>query len=201
MLDASAIFAQLRRRTDTRPLRALFGPHGANLLTRVLAVAEVEEGGGFFAPLPPRRRPAKNRLRWIIAVRGGGYLPAIGATAADCRATWAEEALFGPDVVDLVACDGALERVTGRLIGIAPVLGAPQESEASFDVPVRVHLTPWSWLRAFGDGVLPIGSEIEVQTWLRACSGGLVAENVAHGEALMKKMRREVPALPPVLVR
>ena len=51
-----------------------------------------------------------------------------------------------------------------------------------------------------GRAVLPVGTEEETQHYLLSCGHGVVANDVAHGEALLRKMTRQLPAVPPVLV-
>ena len=177
----------------------VFGPMGKYLLG-VLGLADVTETDGLFEL--SRRRPSNASRRWIIAVRGGASElteEPTGMLDPAWRSMPRLEALIGPDIIDLVACSQDLSRVTARLYGTAAVLGQPQEARRA-DAPVRVFATPWQWLRSGGSGVLPVGTEEETQHYLLSCERGVIGNNVAHGEALLPMMRRQLPAIPPVLV-
>lgn len=111
-------------------------------------------------------------------------------------AAW--NALHG-DIVDLVAVDARMQRPTSRLHALAPVLGSPQDPTYA-DRPVRVFATVSGWISGGFAGVVLIGSRAEQQNWLRACEAGIIADDLPHADALLLKMRREVPALPKLLV-
>ena len=177
----------------------VFGPAGRMLLG-VLGAADVTETDGLFEL--SRRRPSNASRRWIIAVRDGRSdltEEPTGLLDPAWRSVPRFEALHGPDIIDLVACAPDLSRVTARLHGTAAVLGQPQEGWWA-DAPVRVFATPWQWLVSGGAGVLPIGTEEETQHYLLSCERGVVGNNVAHGEALLRKMLRPTHFVPPVLV-
>ena len=179
--------------------RSVFGPVGP-CLSGVLGVADVTGSDGLFEL--SRRRPSNASRHWIIAVRDGrseATEAPTGLLDPAWRSEFPLEALFGPDVIDLVACSHDLRRVVARLTGTAPVLGQPQEPGRT-DKPVRVVATPWQWLMHAGRAVLPVGTEEETRHYLLNCGHGVVANDVAHGEALLRKMARQLPAIPPVLV-
>ena len=169
-------------------LAEMFGPREADLFMLIAVWAPVIENAGYFEPHPNPAHAGKRDWRWIIAAR-------MGVADYSPRAFDVRNALYGRDVYDLVACTPDLSRVTGRLLGLIDVLGYPFESDWA-DAPVRVHATPLGWLRARCRGIVPVGSEIAVQDWLRHCAPGLIGDSAAHCEALLMKMRRELPPLP-----
>nr|WP_294566978.1 hypothetical protein [uncultured Rhodopila sp.] len=171
-------------------------------LSLVATIAPVIESSGYFQ-FDPTPKPAKASWRWIIAARCGIPLD------QDCRfyppllspdLDYAQQhALEGNDVLDLVACSQDLMRVTSRYTGLAAVVGWPTEPEWA-DQPVRIHETPLAWLLAQGRGVFLAGEAADQQSWLRACSAGIIASSITSGEAIKRKMQRPIPRLPRILV-
>jgi hypothetical protein len=154
-------------------------------------------GGGLFELLPDGMKPRKRDWHWVLAARHG--LPYPDHSATGRVNSGALEARLGECIVDLVACPPDLSKPIARLYGAADVLGCPDAGWIAVD-PVRIHSTPLAWLASGCHGVVPVGDEIGVQSYLRDCRAGIIADNVAHGEALLMKMRRELPSLPKVLV-
>jgi hypothetical protein len=201
MTDASAVFfdmqARFYRQTFIAMQRLLNDDAMQVDLCSAMVVAPVMEASGLFE-LDPAPRPPKKAWRWIIPVR-------FGAWDDDCR--WGNsktnpmqrEALNGLYFDDLVACDPKALVVKSRLLGIAPVCGWPLDADMSPE-PVFVHETPLAWLLSLGSGVFLCGDPLEQQTWLRGCHAGITAGSLAMGEAIMRKMRRQIPALPEVKV-
>ena len=132
--------------------------------------------GHYFELMPDGCRPRKADWHWVLAARFGLL---AGDRPSDARRQAMWHATMGGLVMDLVACTPDLLRVRARLTGAATVLGYPPDSDMAVE-PVRVHATPLSWLRG--------------------CAPGVIADSVAHGEALLMKMQRPVPALPRILV-
>ena len=176
----------------------------ASDLGHILAPAPVVELDGRFV-LNAKPKPRKSDWRWIIAVRQGAATPADGLgdslawRAAKFPPGPSRESLFGQDILDLVACDADLARVTSRFLGATAVVGWPVEPTHAAE-PVRVFETPMAWLLARGAGVFLCGDDFEQATWLRACDAGIRTASVPLGLALQKKMQRPVVALPKVLV-
>jgi len=48
---------------------------------------------------------------------------------------------------------------------------------------------------------VPLGTPAEQQALLRELTGGLIADDLAHGRALEKLMRRDMPAPPPIFIK
>lgn len=175
---------------------------GAGILRQVLTLAPVVDQGDLFQLDPDlTRRAPVSRHRWLIAVRGwsaeqlegephdtvaANLSTAIGAAA---------RTLMGGDILDIVACDAKLSRVRGVFTAAADALGTIDEA-----APVRVVRTPLAWLRRVCDGVLPLGTAAQQQATLRACAGGIVCDDVEHGEAVQRLIRRPLPELPRVMV-
>lgn len=147
--------------------------------------APVRFHGDLFDLLADGERPRKADWHWVLCAHFPDPLRA-SRTDATC-------------VLDFAACSPDLLHVRARLHGSASVLGCPPEPWLS-QSPVRVNATPLSWLRGRCAGVLPIGTESDTQTYLRDCRHGIVADSLPHAEALLKKMRRDVPALPKLMV-
>ena len=169
----------------------------------VLAIAPVPEADGMFdidtAPKPP-----KKSWRWSIAARWGAshkprYRLRPRGFIADGLTHDQREALKGHYVEDLIACDPALLTVTARYACDSAVCGAPAHPGHA-EGPVFAHETPLAWLMSRGSGVFLCGDQAEQQAWLRGCTAGLTTATVAMGEAILKKMRRPIPALPQVRV-
>lgn len=163
-------------------------------LRMITGVAPVIESGGFFE-IDPAPRPPKKSWRWLIAVRYGQCPTIVMPHLTEAQ----RHALAGWEIEDIVAVDPQLQTPTSRLRGLASVCGWPQEPYLTTE-PVHVHETPLSWLLARGSGVFLCGDAEQQQTWLRSCSSGITAGSVAMGEAIMKKMRRPIPALPEIRV-
>ena len=176
----------------------------AHDLGNVLAPAPVVELDGRFV-LNTKPRPRKSDWRWIIAVRQHATIPQDGYgdmlawRAGAIAAGPSRESLAGQDILDLVACDPGLTRVTSRFLAATPVVGWPVDPLHAHE-PVRVFETPIAWLLTRGAGVFLCGDDYEQATWLRECDAGIVASSIPLGQALQKKMQRPVRALPKVLV-
>lgn len=109
-----------------------------------------------------------------------------------------ENVLRYGDVVDLVAFRPDRPDRWALRLGAAAWLGAiePQFLEPR---PVRVWRTPLEWLRAGGEGIVPLSHDPEevrgVLLWCRA----IVAADVEHGRQLRRLL--EKPArIPPIYV-
>lgn len=111
--------------------------------------------------------------------------------------------LHGPDVVDLVVCRLSLRGEPMRLSGVARCMGEdPADNwEATAEGPVRVHASVSGWLANECGGIVPLGTPQEQQALLRDLTGGIIADSVAHGEALKRLMKRDLPAPPAIYVQ
>jgi hypothetical protein len=139
---------------------------------------------------------------WVIAVRGGegNRLLQFHGTEiwanfmASCHDNKAfrprMEATCGPDIYDLVAYSPDFMRCFGRFLGHSTVLGYPQRPEYGDDKPIRVFREIKAWLRGRCSGVVLIGTDDENLEWLRGCENGIVADDVAHGQMIHKRLKR-----------
>ena len=195
--DLAQIWLECRKRYSEEYLAALrrFVPdtETRSFVVLIAAIAPVIEESGSFQIMPPqRRRPSKSAWRWILMVNGGD-LP-LGRPR-DGRDLDAEIALWGDEIIDLVACDLDLSRVTSRFLGHAVVLGSPQDSSWVIH-PVHVWETPLVWLRHGCAGVALAG----IAAFFVLPVSPLIASSVTAGEALVRKMRQPARAYPDVLV-
>ncbi len=200
-MDPAAIFWAIQRQYNSQTFVAASRMFASEALRRdliyTIVVAPVIEASRLFE-IDPAPRPPKQSWRWIIPVRWGRWDDSCcwgnSATTPEQR-----EALNGLYIDDLVACDPKLRTVTSTLLGVAEACGHPRESYWA-DGPVHVHESPLAWLLARGSGVFLCGDAAQQQQWLRDCAAGITVGSVAMGEAIARKMRRPVPALPEIKV-
>jgi hypothetical protein len=185
----------------------------------ILPVAKA--GDGYWQPRPWRGHRAEH-LRLIVAVRAGdpyggemaGYgLPAWVErdpvsrlpTESSRLRLLAERALHGPDIVDLLCLpDWRMQRPPLRYSGLATALGAAIDGQCWEDrsaEPVLVVRNIRRWLAKAAEGAcLPLGTQDEQAGLLRGLTGGILTEDVAHGQALQALMRRPVAPIPSIFV-
>jgi hypothetical protein len=172
------------------------------LLDGVLTLAPVVDQGELFQLAPDLDKPAPVRAhRWLVAVRGWAAWQVEGepgeteAAALRDALGAAAEPLMGSDVRDIAACDATLSRVRAVLTADADALGTVDP-----DAPLRLVQSPMAWLRGLAAGVLPLGTASQKQALLRAQRAPIICDDLAHGEAVQRFMRRQVPDLPRVMV-
>ncbi|MDD2794379.1 hypothetical protein [Acidocella sp.] len=184
--------------------RAVYAPTlaFASLAVAAQVVVEKADDGAVIWQLHPRPDEASQKSWvWLLAVRAGysaRKLALLGTLdwqewknaveddpALECYAN----AVFGPDIIDLVAYSLDFARCYGTLLRNTCVLGSPQHP-ADAGAPVRVFRGVDAWFRAGCAGVVLLGDEEENIHWLRQCAGGIVTDDVAHGQALQKKLKR-----------
>lgn len=108
-------------------------------------------------------------------------------------------AIWGEDIIDLVAMRLSFRGSALRLTGLASHLGPQNPSD---DAPLRVHRSVASWLASECDGIVPLGNDSERQgTLLRLGQSGLVVDNVLHGTEIERLLRRPAPPTPAIYVR
>lgn len=114
-----------------------------------------------------------------------------------------KSALWGPDIIDLVALPLSLKGEPLLMTGYARCLGeCPEDRPHEADeAPTRVHGSVPSWLASGCEGIVPLGDAASQQALLRDLVGGIVADSVAHGEVLARLMKRDLPAAPKVYVQ
>jgi hypothetical protein len=129
----------------------------------------------------------------------GGVLSLIVA----CRAADGEDddlaapvprwvALEAPDLVDLMAIPLAAPHRWARRTGLARTLGRIPFLEPRS--PVRVHRWPASWLRGDGSGIAILDRERGgIAAVLRACTGGIIADDEAHARELHEIAAQPIP--------
>ena len=169
---------------------------GETGLAGLIVAAPVLEAEGRFEVLS-EGRPRKSQWRILLAVRDGAPNPDYSDGGLDDTA---RQSVLAGAIVDLVACDPELMRVTSRLTGAAPVLGWPMQPEL-LSGPARIHETPYAWLRDGCRGAVLIGDELQVQDWLLRCERGVTAARLPMAEALHKKLSRAGVVRPSVWVR
>lgn len=224
--DPGALFDDAVRRLDRRRhvawLRERFGGVDGQWRCRQLfAVMPVRGAGpGYWDPLPWRGAKDSD-FRLVMAVRcGAPPVPDDGFSRYPCPvevdpvsglATPAMEprllgarALWGPDIIDLLVVDQALEKQPRRLTGLAPALGGaldPDHWSDRTEQPVLVVRNVARWLaRALDGACLPLGPAEEQAHFLRGLRGGVVTETTEHGKQLQALMRREAAPLPELYV-
>ncbi|MDE8344648.1 MAG: hypothetical protein POH28_00530 [Acidocella sp.] len=107
------------------------------------------------------------------------------------------EIFMGPEIIDLVAFSPDLKRCYGPMVGLSPVLGYPVDPELLDGKKVRVFRDIRSWWFGLYDGVVMVGRDEDNLDWLRRCEGGIVADDVKHGDQLNRSLKRafEGPAV------
>lgn len=218
-MDLGALFEAARHAAVAgRVGPAMFGQR-AWLMRGVLGVLPVRAvGSDGWEPTEPRL--ARERaLRPIIAVRAG--LPeAWGDAIPDCVErhpagmptprgrtmieSWS--ALRGAEIIDLLACDWALAKPPRRLVGAAATLGFGadgQEDTWEGDVPVQLCRSIGEWVGTLfrARASVLLGNAGEQQATVLRFAGGVVCQDLAHGETVERLMRRQLPAPPRILVQ
>lgn len=184
---------------------------------RLVRFLEVRRAGEGFAEAVPARLGA-----WalVVAVRAGAPViwrtPRVWAYRPDDPGEAMRQVhgtppgwvlamrppLWGPDVIDLAVCRLSLRGEVMRVTGLARCLGEdPAHDVALVAQPVRVHGSVGSWLASDCQGIVPLGDDAQRQALLRELTGGIIADDVAHGEALARLMRRDLPAAPKIFVQ
>jgi hypothetical protein len=189
--EPAEVFALLRGLAPERnaALRAVH-PYAVGTLA---CWAPISLGADWFQPHERGARAPRSAWHWVFSVRAwrgpapGGCEPRFGA-------------LFGGDIVDLLAVSPDLARPLGLLIGAAAVLGAPQNAPLA-DGPVRIERTPLGWLRGGCVGVLPLltVNPLGAQSWMRELDVPMVARDLEHAERLLAFAKRDLAA-PKVMV-
>lgn len=165
-------------------------------LAPLIVAAPVQEHAGGFSILD-ERRPRARDWRFLVAVRDGAPNPDYSEAG---MAETARQSVQAGRIVDLVACDPDLMRVTGRLLATTAVLGWPQHPDLVSD-PVRLSETPNAWFRDGCQGAVLIGDDDQVQDWLLRCPRGVTAGAVPFARALDAKLKRAGKRQPEVFVR
>lgn len=174
-------------------------------------------GDDRWVPLPERNAlPGEERL--LLAVRAGpvdwsripgmvpGVLPGLWADGQAWRVRgW--RAVWGPEVVDLIALPPPGRRDRWRfLVGGTAALGDPfgdladaYGPEAEEPVPVARGLRGWL-AGAMRGAILPLGDDWTKAAYLRRLSMPLIAEDLAHGLALERFLKRTERLMPEIRV-
>ena len=206
-MDCDTLFVAAKRALPKGWLHHRFG-RGAWLYENLFGVWTAQpDGEGFWSPRPAKASSEKH-LVLVIAVRTGDpWISDFGLpawidvdpvhrtpTAEGMSRLRGSRALFGPDIVDLLACDLTLTKPPRRMTGMARALGygAAGEYTTTDDGPVPIVRTVLEWLAHSTDGAcLPLGSSVERAELLRGFGGGVTAMDLAHGETLQRLMKRE----------
>jgi hypothetical protein len=215
--DPAKLFRRAQRLMPPEAWAMLFG-RGQWLFRDAFGMLPVAKAGdGYWQPRDWRSaKPADFRL--VMAIRCGDAFEGEAAPAWVERDpdTWqltetsrlqllGMRALKGPDIIDLVCWpDRALQRTPLRLTGMARAIGGAIDDIAWSDraeEEVLVVRDFHRWVaRCLEGACLPLGSPEEQAALLRSFRGGIRTEDVAHGVALDKLMRRPVPETPRINV-
>lgn len=218
--DPGEVFAGAQRRGEAELLAAAKGHRGrAWYRARQLFGSWPVQlrGDDGWEPLPERAALAHEE-RTLLAVRGGwvdwsripgmepGVLPGLWADGQAWRVRgW--RAVFGPEVLDVIALPPPGRRDRWRfLVGRVEALGDPEGElaeaygpEADEAVPVARSLRGWL-AGAMRGAILPLGDEWAKAAYLRRLPMALVAEDLAHGLALERLLKRTERTLPEIRV-
>jgi len=105
-------------------------------------------------------------------------------------------ALQGPALIDLVAMPFSAPHRWARRTGLARILGRLPFLDPR--AAVRLYRSPAAWLTGDGGGVAILESERgDIASILRACTGGIIADDADHARELRQIAARPVP-VPPV---
>jgi hypothetical protein len=195
MIDCEAIWRAAKR----IPRPAAFGGVLDDDLFRLAPI--MSRTGGDAGPLfdlhPRPELAGPKNWHFLVPVRtGGDFFPLDEARAVfrgdmnlvdSARSLWA---LTQGDLIDLVAVSCGMDRVIGRLTGLALALGAPvQQCGFWNDQTVRVHRTVRSWLANRLDGIVLVGTERENCDFLHGADK-IIADDFDHGNKLAKMLRK-----------
>lgn len=175
-----------------------------DLLLRSAAIVTRKDEDGILFELHPRPEFAGPRnWCWILPVRSGGMPCPIDVAdrfghPPDLQLQRLWQMAYG-DLVDLVAVSPDCRRVIGRYSGLAVVIGSDQGAYGVDEDRVRLFRTVDSWLRGRMQGVVMVGTNDEACEWLRRWPGGVICDDLAHGKAIDRLMKKPF-AGPPVLV-
>lgn len=218
-MDPGEIFAEARRRGAGELLEAAKGNRGRAWARarQLFGRWPVQlRGEDRWEPMPEAGAlPHEERL--ILAVRGGwvdpqriprlepGLLPGLVAQGQAGRMRgW--RAIWGPEVRELIALPPPGRRERWRfLIGGTAALGDPDGdlcegfADPREEEPIPVARSLGGWLAGVMRGaVLPLGDEWTQAAYLRRLVAPIVAEDLAHGLALERMLRRPERALPEI---
>jgi hypothetical protein len=180
------------------------------LIPSPITLSKDEDGNGIFELHPDFENASAKSWVWVVAVRTG--------LAANLMAMWLDsespcfdpevwqaysktarekigfraalEATRGPDIYELVAVSANFSKVLGRMTFRSPVIGGPVYPEISNELPQRIFKTVKGWLEEKCGGAVLIGSDEENYDWMSRCDGGIVCDDVAHGQAVRKRLQR-----------
>jgi len=101
-------------------------------------------------------------------------------------------ALQGPALIDLVAVPFAAPHRWARRTGLARILGRLPFLDPR--AAVRLYRSPAAWLTGDGGGVAILESERgDIASILRACTGGIIADDAAHARELHAIASQPIP--------
>lgn len=220
MHDPAALFAAARRRLPDAALLRVCGGRRGKVWARwrnLLGLWPVQlVGERHWEPLP-EHGAQWGEERLILAVRVGWSHPArIPGVAMDpvvgmpAAGQWGRirgfRAIWGEEIVDLVAVPPKGSRDVPRLLtGAGVALGDAHgllAADADDEEPVPLARSVGSWLARAADGaVLPLGEPAQQAAYLRGIAAPIVAEDLAHGLALERLLKRPPVPEPRILVR
>ncbi len=155
----------------------------------VLGVVAADfDGRGGWAPWAHAAHLSGGVISLVIAVRA---VDGEDAEITHPVPRWC--ALEAPDLVDLVAVPFAAPHRWARRTGLARTLGriAYMQPKAA----VRVYGSPAAWLTGDGSGIAILERDRgAVAAILRACTGGVLADDKAHALELHDIASRPIPA-------
>ena len=214
MHAAAALFAAGQRALSPELRRDIFGASGARLFRDIVGVLPGRAAGdGYWEPMPWRAALRKD-LRMVVAVRAGDVeddaawacvdrdpihaLPSDGGA----RVRHMLSVLHGADILDLLAFSLAMDRAPRRLTGMAEALGVGADGLSAVTLgPVTLCRTWREWVRSLAAlPCMPLGEPAEQQRLIRTFPAGVVCQDLAHGVAVERMLKRELPAVPPIAV-
>lgn len=178
----------------------------STFMLRAAPVVTRKDASGTLFELHPRPDLAGPRnWCWIMPVRGfaPGWSFELALAAGGDASTEHYWHVACGELLDLIALSPDCTRILGRMVGDAPVIGWPCEAYAQHDqdpeFKLRLYRSIDVWLRNCMQGVVAIGTNEELGRYLALFPGGVVCDDLAHGKAIDRLLRRPY-AGPPVLV-
>lgn len=206
-MDLEGVWRSLKARADS-PLAAtglrlppLLRELSDHLLRAAPVITRKDDLGTLFELHPQPDLAGPRNWCWIMPVRDYcASFPADLVEAGDnpdhIRSLW--HITYGT-LIDLVAITPDCARIVGRFTGAAGAIGYPQSPDMQDETRLRLCRDMRSWIKGGMRGVVLLGDQAEQIAFLDAWREGIVCDDLAHGKAIDKLLKRSY-AGPPVLV-